>query len=700
MKFIQKSITRKLLVLILVPSVLMFGILSFLVLSNVENSINTKTDEIIKKSSIGASWEINQFFTKYINIVETSSVNNTFSNYLKSIKSGTKFNNTKEYTTIKKQLCDILAIDKDNMVATWIVDTDSNQLMNSNGFVSGKDWNIAKRPWYIPAIKSGKAYLAEPYVDSDTNEVVISIVAPIYDKQTVLGIFGIDITLKHLNEIMQNFKLGDTGYYIFITKENTVIYHENDDYILKNISDLQLDLNLKQMITNEQEGTISYYSNGDLIHGYTANIGDLSWKAISALSNKEFNQDFIHLRNLLASIIIAIMILICIVVYLSSKSIVKPLKKLAIASDKIAEGNLDVNLDIRTNDETHVVANSFSRTVSRLKTYILYINEISELLVQIGNGNLNLSFNQIYDGDFKKIKESLLLATDNLNDTLIQFNSAADQVSSGSKQVSSGAQALAQGATEQASSVEELSATISEISQQIKHNADNAQLANKESLRAGEELENSNNQMQNMITAMNNINEKSTQISKIIKTIEDIAFQTNILALNAAVEAARAGTAGQGFAVVADEVRNLAQKSAEAAKNTTILIGETVQAVKNGANIVDSTAESMNNVVEISSKVIDLINKIANASNEQSNAVSQINSGVGQISAVVQTNSATAEESAAASEELNSQAQILKDNINQFKLKTKNDCDNTKCKTNEIINDKTYDDDIVNANNN
>ncbi|MDR2024246.1 MAG: methyl-accepting chemotaxis protein [Hungatella sp.] len=354
---------------------------------------------------------------------------------------------------------------------------------------------------------------------------------------------------------------------------------------------------------------------------------------------------------------------------LSIRDIIVPLKKLTVIVDDLSQGNLDAEISIKSKNEIGSLARSMEVLTTRLKTCIAYINEISKLLAQIGDGNLNLSFTQAYDGDFAKIKEALLQATDKLNNTLLECNSAADQVSSGSNQVSLGAQLLAEGTTEQASSTEELSATIAEISQQIKRNAGNAQLANTEAISAGEEVKNGNGQMQEMIAAMNDINTKSAEISKIIKTIEEIAFQTNILALNAAVEAARAGEAGKGFAVVANEVRNLAQKSDEAAKNTTILIEETIHAVENGANIADSTAQSMGNVVESFDKMIGLINEIAQASNEQAFAVSQVTAGIDEIATVVQTNSASAEESAAASEELNGQAQLLKDYIGQFKLK-------------------------------
>ena len=274
-----------------------------------------------------------------------------------------------------------------------------------------------------------------------------------------------------------------------------------------------------------------------------------------------------------------------------------------------------------------------------------------------------------YAGEFAKVKFALLNLSDRLTDLIGNIQQSSDFVSSSAKNVASGAQNLTEGSMAQASSIEELSATINDISTRVKLNAENAGKVDSEAQISRTELSKSDGQMQEMKQSMNNINEKSTEISKIIKTIDDIAFQTNILALNAAIEAARAGEAGKGFAVVADEVRNLAQKSAEAAKNTTVLIDETVKAVEMGTNLADSTAVSLHQVVEGQDSLSTLISEIARASEEQSQAIAQVTTGIDQISGVVQQNSATAEESSAASSELNAQAEKLRAQISRFRLR-------------------------------
>ncbi len=397
---------------------------------------------------------------------------------------------------------------------------------------------------------------------------------------------------------------------------------------------------LQEIVQYNKEGADEANQTGDKLYDEAGKIVIISLAAISVLS-----------------IVFAIYII---------RTINRPVRELDSVARKIAEGDLSQSITYNSRDELGMLAANFNKTVGRLRNYI---GEISSVLKQIADGNLIFELNLNYEGEFAKVKQALEEISVALNDTLGQINQAADQVSSGSDQVSSGAQALSQGATEQASSIQELAATINEISTQVKETAANANEVRRQTDVTGEQVTTSNSQMQEMISAMTEISDKSGQISKIIKTIEDIAFQTNILALNAAVEAARAGEAGKGFAVVADEVRNLASKSAEASKSTAALIEDTVQAVEKGTEIANATAESLFAVVESTKGVVASVDKIASAADQQADSVAQVTLGIDQISSVVQTNSATAEESAAASEELSSQAQVMKSLVGRFRLR-------------------------------
>ena len=348
------------------------------------------------------------------------------------------------------------------------------------------------------------------------------------------------------------------------------------------------------------------------------------------------------------------------------REVINPICKLEDECKKLSAGELSLHFE--TNRKTREMQNLSTSLESSVKELQQYIFAINEAMSAFANNDFTKVLSTEFLGDFVEIQTAINSFQNNISDTFIQIREAANQVSSGSDQVSSGAQALAQGATEQASSVEELSASISEISSQVKQTADNSSKASSMSNDATNAITSSNEQMQKLMMAMDNINTKSSEISKIIKTIEDIAFQTNILALNAAVEAARAGAAGKGFAVVADEVRNLAGKSAEAAKNTTALIEDTVSSVEEGVKLAKITAKDLLGAVDSVKQTTDIISGITIASNEQASSIAQVTIGVDQISAVVQTNSATSEESAAASEELSSQASLLNELVSKFTL--------------------------------
>lgn len=412
-------------------------------------------------------------------------------------------------------------------------------------------------------------------------------------------------------------------------------------------------------------GTISLY---DDVSDILLDIVELNKEGIDA-ANKHGDMLYSQAGRVVIIALCVIAVLSVLMALYIIKSINRPVKELDGVARKIAEGDLDQNITYSSKDELGTLSVNFNKTVGRLRNYVSYIDEISSVLRQIAGGNLVFDLTLNYEGEFAKVKQALEEISRSLNDTLGQINQAADQVSSGSDQVSSGAQALSQGATEQASSIEELAATINEISTQVKDTAANANAVRQQTDMTGDQVATSNEQMQEMIAAMTEISDKSGQISRIIKTIEDIAFQTNILALNAAVEAARAGEAGKGFAVVADEVRNLASKSSEASKSTAALIEGTVQAVEKGTEIANATAESLFAVVESTKGVVSSVDKIASAADQQAESIAQVTQGIDQISSVVQTNSATAEESAAASEELSSQAQVMKGLVGRFTLR-------------------------------
>ena len=349
-------------------------------------------------------------------------------------------------------------------------------------------------------------------------------------------------------------------------------------------------------------------------------------------------------------------------------------EKVLVNLERLAQGRLMCDITVSPGDaDTEELSALYGKISGNLHSAVDaikgYIAETAYALAEMSRGNLDVEITSDYRGDFVTLKDSINGITSSLSETMQGINTAAEQVASGTRQVSMGSQDISQGATEQASAIEELTAALAQVSDQTRQNAEHAGKANGLTMEASDNAAQGNAQMKAMQQAMGEINESSASIGRIIKVIDDIAFQTNILALNAAVEAARAGVHGKGFAVVAEEVRNLAARSAAAAKETTELIEGSMSKTAAGTRIADETAEALERIVAGVDKAAQLVGDIASASGEQATSILQINRGIEQMSQVVQTNSATAEEAAAASEELSSQAELLKDMVEQFRLK-------------------------------
>ena len=426
---------------------------------------------------------------------------------------------------------------------------------------------------------------------------------------------------------------------------------------------------LELALQNQKEEAAAYMEANNIktIHKAQAELDELidtaDRKADELIVSLRSEQmEFIVMLSVLGTASVLISILFGIYI---TRSITRPIKELETAARQMEQGHLKVDVTYRSKDELGSLSNSM-RQMSEKISY--YMDEISRAMQQLADGNLDIPGCDGFQGDFLPVQEALFIVIDSLNETMAEINTFSDQVASGSDQVAGGAQVLSQGVIAQAGSVEELASTMSEISRQVNENAETSQAVKTAAGEMGTNILVCNQQMQEMKAAMGEINSCSTQIRKIIKTINDIASQTNILALNAAVEAARVGAESKGFSVVAQEVRGLAGKSSAASKSTEELIEQTLDAVAHGTKLAEETAASLMNIVGGTDDMVSKINQIAEATQKQAEATEMVSIGIGQISDIVQTNSATAEESAAASEELYGESQLLKSKISRFKL--------------------------------
>ena len=654
----MKSIRTKIILSlggITIAVLIILGITS--ITMNYKRSMEQLSQTLDSVSSVAAD-RVEQELISYMNLAESFGSRPDISDPEISVS---------EKSTLLNQL-----VQKHGLVRGNIIDKNGISPIDSNNY-SDRD--------YFKKCMNGDTYISTPVLSKVSGELTIIVAAPIWENgiidSTPIGVVYFVPKETFLNDIMSSIYVSENSEAYMIDKDGyTIADITMDTVTIQNIEEESLSnselsnlANIHKEMRAGAHGIGTYSINGiDKISSYSPVENTDGWSlAVTAPLSDFMQATYTSIFVTIALVIISIILILAVSIIICSR-IVNPIKDCANRLVALSQGDLHSPVPaVTSKDETKILADATKEIADALYAII---DEEKRTLEAMASGNFNIDINnEIYRGDFKVVSESMYDINTKLSNTLNEINMAAEQVASGSDQVALGAQALSQGATEQASSVEELAATINEITDEIERNADSAEEANNMACDAGASLMSSQEMMKELVVAMQDINKSSDEISRIIKTIEDIAFQTNILALNAAVEAARAGSAGKGFAVVADEVRNLAAKSAEAAKSTSDLIENSIKAVERGTKIVNETADSIELTAKNAENAVAAIGSISEGSKHQAEAAKQVSLGIDQISSVIQTNSATAQQSAAASEELSGQAEMLKSLVSGFKLK-------------------------------
>lgn len=631
-------------------------------------SISARKTELIQESRATAN-QLTGFLEQYTKSVEQLAANPEIKQVMRETKAGGNISQAAQKEAVLNNLANIAASDSDNVMAVWISDLDASSFLQSDGLTNEEDWDITGRSWYS-CIETKQTILTEPYVDSTNGKMVLSAAAPVYDDVTgdILGAVGMDITLDQMTKLMSEYKIGRKGYILLLSGDGMIVYHPQNDMIQQNIKDINISENAVKAAASNKNVFLRFKTDGTPKYGFLQHAGDTGYIVLSSLPSSEYYATLFAMVLALILIFAGGIALIAFSIRKSSASLTRPIMDLNHTAQQLAAGDLDVTLHITSQDEIGELGQSIQKTVSRLKEYIVYIDETAEVLSQVADGNLNISLKNDYAGEFQKIKTALLNISDSMNQVMVGINESSQHVSVGASELASASQILAEGAEQQAASIEQLTATTATVAEQVDNSRREAEASAKATEQAAAVIEENQEKMKQMMNAMDKIHETSQQVVGIIQTIEDIASQTNLLSLNASIEAARAGEAGKGFAVVADEIGKLALESSEAANTTKELIGISMEEIRKGNAIADSAMESLKESVSAIGNVNKMIKETADSAVAQAENMNQLRMGIEEIAHGIQDNSAASQETSATSQELASQAEMLNQMVQKFEL--------------------------------
>ena len=630
--------------------------------------ITSKETELTQESNAAAN-QLTGFLQQYTKSVEQLAANPEIRSVMMQTKPGDDIRQAEKMDTVMENLVGIAKTDSENVMAVWISDLDASALTQSDGFTSEEGWDITGRGWY-GCIETGKTILTEPYIDSSTGKMILSAASPVFDNVSgaVLGAVGMDISLEHMTKIMSEYKIGRNGYIQLLSENGTFLYHPQNDLIQKNISDVNMSENIVDAVLAQNSGFHRYQIQGSAKYGSLQLAGDTGYLVLSSLPLSEYYAMLIAMVVALVIIFMAGIVLIAFRIRKSAANLTRPILELNHTAQQLANGNLDVDLHITSENEIGELGESFQKTVDRLKEYITYIDETAEVLAQIADGKLSIHLKNNYVGEFQKIKTALLNISDSMNQVMVGINDSSERVSVGATELATASQVLAEGAEVQAASIEQLASTTNTVADQVENSRREAEASAKATAQAAAMIEQNQEKMKQMMDAMDKIHQTSQQVVGIIQTIEDIASQTNLLSLNASIEAARAGEAGRGFAVVADEIGKLALESSKAANTTKELIEISMEEINRGNTIAAGAMNSLKESVNAVDHVNEMIQETAENTAVQAENMKQLRVRIEQINHGIQDNSAASQETSATSEELASQAEILNRMVQKFEL--------------------------------